>query len=553
MKWFEGYRIRLLLVGFIAAVVLGGGIAKADFTFGTPTNLGPPVNTSANDGGPSISADGLSLYFKSRRPGGYGDWDLWVTTRITKNAEWGTPVHLGSTVNSSAGEKGPSISADGLSLFFYSDRPGGHGSFDIWMTTRATTEDDWGTPVNLGPPVNSSANDRNPDISADDLTLYFVSNRPGGYGDTDFWVTTRTTKNANWGTPVHLGSTVNSSSAERQPTISDDGLWLFFHSNRPGGSGGEDIWVSTRATTDDNWGTSVNLGSTVNSSAHEFHPDISRDGSTLYFGSTRPGGIGGYDLWQVSISPVVDFNVDGIVDSADMCIMVDHWGENYSLCDIGPTPLGDGIVDVQDLIVLAEHLLTYPGAMAYWKLDETEGDIAYDSAADNDAVVFGDAVWQPAGGQIDGALQFDGIDDYVSTPFILDPADGAFSVFTWIKDGGPGQVIISQTGGANWLLADPAEGKLMTELQVTGRSSLPLMSESVITDGHWHRIGFVWDGSYRTLYIDGTEVAKDTQPQAYLEAAYGGLYFGAGKDLDPASFFSGLIDDVRIYDRAITP
>ncbi len=61
-------------------------------------------------------------------------------------------------------------------------------------------------------------------------------------------------------------------------------------------------------------------------------------------------------LTKLTNEPIVDFNGDGIVDTADMCIMVDHWGENYSLCDIGPTPFGDGIVDVQDLIVLAEHL-----------------------------------------------------------------------------------------------------------------------------------------------------------------------------------------------------
>ena len=85
-------------------------------------------------------------------------------------------------------------------------------------------------------------------------------------------------------------------------------------------------------------------------------PSISSDGSTLYFASDRPGGPGDWDIWQVEILPVVDLNCDGIVDAADMCIMVDHWGQDYSLCDIGPTPFGDGIVDVEDLIVLAEHL-----------------------------------------------------------------------------------------------------------------------------------------------------------------------------------------------------
>ncbi len=251
---------------------------------------------------------------------------------------------------------------------------------------------------------------------------------------------------------------------------------------------------------------------------------------------------------------VVDFNGDGIVDCADMCMMIDHWRTDEPLYDIGPRPFGDGIVDVQDLIVLAEYLLTYPGAVAYWKLDETEGDIAYDSVAVNDAVVFGDAVWQPTGGHVDGALQLDGIDDYVSTPFILDPADAVFSVFAWIKGTTPGQVIISQTGGTNWLLADPSEGKLRTSLLRPGggrTAPQPLISEFIITDGNWHRVGFVWDGSQRILYVDGVAVAEDTQTG--LESSEGGLYIGAGKNLDAGSFFSGLIDDVRIYDRAVSP
>ena len=348
----------------VLALGLTTKVTNADFTFGTPTNLGPVVNSGYEDGGPSISADYLSLYFHSNRSGGSGVADLWVTkrvttrvtTQVTKDSPWGKPVNLGALVNSGAEDRAPSISADALELYFHSDRPGGQGSVDIWMTTRETTEDDWSAPVNLGPIFNSSVFDRNPDISADGLTLYFVSNRPGGYGDTDFWVTTRTTKNADWGTPVHLGSTVNSSYAERQPTISADGLWLFFHSNRPGGSGGDDIWLTTRATKDDDWGAPVNLGPVINTSVFDGHPSILPDGSTLYFVSNRPGGVGNYDLWQVPIIPIVDLNGDGIVDSADMCVIIDHWGTDEPMCDIGPMPWGDGIVDVQDLIILAEHL-----------------------------------------------------------------------------------------------------------------------------------------------------------------------------------------------------
>ena len=98
------------------------------------------------------------------------------------------------------------------------------------------------------------------------------------------------------------------------------------------------------------------LGPPINTEFDEDLSMISADGSMLYFDSNRPGGSGEGDLWQASIEPIVDLNGDGIVDSADMCIMVDHSGTDESLCDIGPMPWGDGIVDVQDLIVLAEHL-----------------------------------------------------------------------------------------------------------------------------------------------------------------------------------------------------
>jgi hypothetical protein len=148
------------------------------------------------------------------------------------------------------------------------------------------------------------------------------------------------------------------------------------------------------------------------------------------------------------------------------------------------------------------------------------------------------------------ALQFDGIDDYVSTDPVLNPADGPFSVLAWIKGGAPGQAIISQAGGANWLMAN-AEGKLMTELKCLGRTGGPLRSQAVITDGQWHRIGLVWDGSCRTLFVDDVVAAEDTQDS--LPSSSNGLNIGCGSDLVAGTFFSGLIDDVRIYNRAVSP
>jgi hypothetical protein len=158
----------------------------------------------------------------------------------------------------------------------------------------------------------------------------------------------------------------------------------------------------------------------------------------------------------------------------------------------------------------------------------------------------------------DGALNFDGTDDYVATPFVIDPALNSFSVLAWIKGGTPGQVILYQEEGVNWLMADPGSGALRTDLknpETSGRNASPagpsLISQTIITDGDWHRIGFVRDADNRILYVDGVEAAHDTA--AGLEPSEGGLYFGSASTLDPGSFFSGLIDDIRIYDKALSP
>jgi N-acetylneuraminic acid mutarotase len=266
-----------------------------------------------------------------------------------------------------------------------------------------------------------------------------------------------------------------------------------------------------------------------------------------------------YECDTSYIPKFFDLNGDGIVDSADICFMVDYWGTDEWLCDVAPLPFGDGIVDVEDLKVLAGHLFDDYRALAQWRLDGKEGDIAYDSVGGHDGILYGEPIWQPTEGQVCGALELDGIDDYVETDFVLDPADGAFSVFAWIQGGAPGQVIISQIdgdgAGERWLGTDAISGNLMTGLvpkKIGWVTPRPLVSESVITDIQWHHVGFVWDGSYRALYVDGIEVTKDTAVQNPLKSADGGLYIGVGKDYAAGTFFSGLIDDVRIYNQALT-
>ncbi len=131
----------IYLTSFVLVLGLTAGVANADFTFGTPTNLGPTVNSSDVEHGPSISADGLSLYFQSNRSGGSSGVDIWVAMRETTDHPWSTPVNLGPTVNSSAKDATACISADSLSLYFSSERPGGYGGGDLWVTTRTTKDD----------------------------------------------------------------------------------------------------------------------------------------------------------------------------------------------------------------------------------------------------------------------------------------------------------------------------------------------------------------------------------------------------------------------------
>jgi hypothetical protein len=191
-----------------------------------------------------------------------------------------------------------------------------------------------------------------------------------------------------------------------------------------------------------------------------------------------------------------------------------------------------------------------PTLLAHWALDETEGTIASDSTGAHDGTVVGNPLWQPAGGVIGGALEFDGATS-VAADFILNPQAGPFSVLVWIKGGAPGQAIISQHEDANWLLADSATGALMTELNSGGRQSRPLSSDAIITDDNWHRVAFAWDGSYRRLYVDDILVAE--APDVGLANSDGDMNIGCGKKMTPATFFTGLIDDVRIYSRTVRP
>jgi len=279
-------------------------------------------------------------------------------------------------------------------------------------------------------------------------------------------------------------------------------------------------------------------------------------------GSAVTRGVVGYLATAAMLAPahfLPDFDVDGDVDIDDCCLLIDNWKGSDPRFDIAPPPAGDGMIDVQDLEALLHYWLgdwqswwQDFGLIAHWALDEAEGRIAYDSFGENHAEFFGDPIWQPTGGKKAGAVWLDGDDDIVGTEFILDPSQGPFSIYTWIKGGAPGQTIVSQLWGMNWLTTDKNHGFLKTELRAPTLAAQPLVSDVAITDGDWHHVGLTWDGVNRILYVDDVAVAADTQ-SSVLARNIEGLNIGCGPDMTDGTFWSGMIDDVRIYSRAVRP
>src|SRR6266496_5074939 len=140
-------------------------VGDREFRFGQPTNL-TSLNSAAYEDASSITADGLTLFFDSNRPDGMGLTDIWMSTRPATSSPWGPTVNLGAPINTESYESDPRISPDGLTLYFGSDRSGGVGSADIWVATRPTTSDPFALPVNLGSAVNSTSEDFGPWVSA---------------------------------------------------------------------------------------------------------------------------------------------------------------------------------------------------------------------------------------------------------------------------------------------------------------------------------------------------------------------------------------------------
>lgn len=267
-----------------------------------PEHLEAPVNTPANEQGPTLSRDGLTLYFGSDREGALGFFDIWVAKRACLECPWGLPVNLGPVVNSAASETGPSLSLDGHLLFLVRTVPGQ----DIYVSRRADANDDfgWGPPVILGTGVNTPAAEAGPEYvqSAEDGAPNFYFNRTIG-ATADLYTASLTREGDTRGPATLVAELSDPVGTDQGPSIRTDGREIYFFSTRLGGLGGNDLWVSTRRSVHDPWSMPVNLGAPMNSSAADQQPSLSPDARVLIFASSRGSGLGGTDLWMSTRTP----------------------------------------------------------------------------------------------------------------------------------------------------------------------------------------------------------------------------------------------------------
>ncbi len=297
--------VMVVLLVAVAAMLIASAnvVASPKYSDWSPrVNLGPVVNSASSDGGPAISKDGLSLFLHSNRPGGAGSFDLYVSHRESEDAPWESPVNLGPPINTPLVETVPALSRDGHWLFFNSlNRPGGFGGFDIWASHRQNVHDDlaWQAPLNLGPGVNTASGDagasffENEDaLGVPHPLLYFNSNRPGGLGGADIYVSAQQ-PDGSFG-PAGRVEELSSSASDQRPAVRFDGLELFLQRGDPNPSviNENDLWVSTRNAVSDPWGVPERLGPTVNGGLDDVRAYIAADRRTLFFesGPNEPSG-----------------------------------------------------------------------------------------------------------------------------------------------------------------------------------------------------------------------------------------------------------------------
>jgi outer membrane protein OmpA-like peptidoglycan-associated protein/tetratricopeptide (TPR) repeat protein len=258
-----------------------------------PTNLGEGVNSRESEYFPSMPIDGKALIF-TRRLNGFNE-DFFVSERFDK---WEASRRLNGSINTPENEGAQNISQDVTWLVFTGcNRGDGAGSCDIYISF--LTKDGWSQAMNMGNKINTEHWESQPCLSPDKRDLYFTSNRPGGYGGIDLYVS-HLLPNGRWSEPENLGPEVNTAGNEQSPFIHADNQTLYFTSNGHPGYGDEDLYV-IRRTPGGKWSKTENLGYPINTVNREGTLFIAADGKTAYYASDRGDGKGLMDIYSFEL------------------------------------------------------------------------------------------------------------------------------------------------------------------------------------------------------------------------------------------------------------
>ncbi|MGZ4060350.1 MAG: hypothetical protein ACXVPU_15045, partial [Bacteroidia bacterium] len=263
-------------------------------------NLGEGVNTKYPEYSPVVSLDEQTLIFTTRREGGIntskepnGQYFEDIFTSTYDGEKWGKAVPIGTNINTMGHEATINLSADGQKLLIYKD-DGGNGN--IYVSELKGNE--WGVPEYVAAPINSSSWESHACFSSDNRILYFVSDRPGGYGGRDIYKCLKL-PNGQWGPAQNLGDVINTKYDEDGVFIHPDGKQIFFSSKGHNSMGGFDIFTSTINDENGYWSTPENYGYPVNTTDDDVFLITTADGKRAFFSSDKEGGFGEKDIYMI--------------------------------------------------------------------------------------------------------------------------------------------------------------------------------------------------------------------------------------------------------------
>ncbi|MHC4083985.1 MAG: LamG-like jellyroll fold domain-containing protein, partial [Planctomycetota bacterium] len=474
----------------LAVVVILGICGSVSYGWSTPVPVSE-VNTQYQEYSPFLSSDGLSLYFARGMTSGYYYFRIFEATR---QQPYG-PFTSVNQVLSSGGQHVfcPWVSQDNLRMYYFAQTENPI-LWQLKVSERASANDPWPLGSDISE-LNALGRLQIPRLTADELTIFFDSPDILGEGSYDLWMASRPDMNSPFDDVTNLAG-INTTSNEGGGSVSPDGLTIYFHSDR---NGSYHIFKATRQSLAEPFGNVEHLSTFDTPGGHSVHPCISSDGKALYFVRTPTG-------------------------------------------------------EPSDIYV--SYLIPSPGLIAHWKFDEGNGSIAYDSAGTNDGTIYG-AAWTT--GQLGGALNFDGVDDYVDMADTVKNYLGRnYTVSAWIKANtiSNNKAILSYRHSTEGNPVLFSLGQYYTNVDFAVRDNSHNLAQpafvDAITTETWYHVAGVREENVLNIYVNGVSGIPDSE--AFGAIIPDNLKIGATQwGGNPVSdHFNGAIDDVRIYNRALS-